>query len=295
MSKTVSSKQVTVVFLAVLVVILAGMLVWLLLDRQQQHQSAVGNAVNADEMAAQRLSTEMKDLLASDSYFFSGQFAKALQSYEILSESAEQLGDSIFKKRISFTEKMLSNLSSNIVRNADEAVSAPIQDDVVIALRQDSTQKVVEKISDSMNMKIVELNRQIRDRNRELEQKENLQNIILKGAGGASIHYLGETKNGMANGVGTGVWDKSGGVYKGEWKNNQRHGNGRYTWKDGEKYDGSFVDDRREGKGTYTWLSGERYEGIWKNNKREGQGTMFDKDGNINYKGLWENDKPKSR
>lgn len=283
--------------LAGLSILLATALIGMTIDRRINKSHPTGGERDAADLAAQQLSAELQELIESDEHLLSGQYQKALQAYEALQDRVVKLGDSVLQRRIVYAKRKLAENAAPVTsRPTEEVISAPAKD-TATALKQqrDSTQQVAEKISDSMNMKIVELSRQVRDRNRELEQKENLQTIVLKGAGGASIHYLGETRNNMANGTGTGVWEKSGGVYKGEWKDNQRHGQGVYTWADGEKYDGTFTNDRREGRGIYTWLSGERYEGEWKNNKREGQGTMFDKDGNISFRGQWENDKPKNR
>lgn len=53
------------------------------------------------------------------------------------------------------------------------------------------------------------------------------------------------------------------------------------------------MNGEREGQGTYLWSSGEKYVGQWKAGKRSGKGTLFDKDNNISYEGLWEDDKIK--
>ena len=38
---------------------------------------------------------------------------------------------------------------------------------------------------------------------------------------------------------------------KGDWLNNNMHGNGCYKWKDGRKYDGEYCYDKKHGYGTY--------------------------------------------
>jgi hypothetical protein len=81
-------------------------------------------------------------------------------------------------------------------------------------------------------------------------------------------------------------------MYKGEWKNNKRHGKGLFEWADGVKYDGDYRDDKRHGEGVYTWPSGEKYTGEWRNDMREGNGVLYDQDGNIRYEGVWKQDKP---
>ncbi|HMQ06055.1 MAG TPA: hypothetical protein PKC30_02085 [Saprospiraceae bacterium] len=113
--------------------------------------------------------------------------------------------------------------------------------------------------------------------------------LVIFNMKGNEIHYLGEVKNGKANGKGIGIW-KSGGIYKGEWKDNMRHGKGQYQWKDGELYVGDYYYDTRHGHGKYTWVTGIYYIGNWKEDKREGQGTLFEKTGEIRFTGTWAND-----
>ena len=103
------------------------------------------------------------------------------------------------------------------------------------------------------------------------------------------------------------------GSYNGFFKNNKRHGQGVYKWKDGttlngkfyngnpsygtyafamgDKYVGNFNSDwKRHGQGTYTWKNGNKYVGQWQNSKMHGQGTKTYKNGKIE-RGIWKNDK----
>jgi len=107
----------------------------------------------------------------------------------------------------------------------------------------------------------------------------------------------------------------NGDVYEGSFKNNKRHGQGTYIYKDGGKLSGSFYEDlpsfgtetyvgkwkgdkytgsfskwKKHGQGTYSFSNGDVYEGSFKNNKRHGQGTYSWKDGR-KYIGQWKNDK----
>ena len=49
--------------------------------------------------------------------------------------------------------------------------------------------------------------------------------------------------------------------YSGEYKDGLKHGQGTYTWNDGEKYEGEYKDGKKNGQGTYTWNDGGKYEG----------------------------------
>lgn len=130
----------------------------------------------------------------------------------------------------------------------------------------------------------------LKKKNLALDRKETIKVLTFKNDTNNNIHYLGETKNEMANGNGIGIWN-TGSIYRGEWKDNTRHGEGEFEWNDGQKYKGVFVQGIRTGNGTYYWPSGEKYVGEFLNNKRHGTGTFFDPDGNIKFEGEWKNDK----
>ena len=53
------------------------------------------------------------------------------------------------------------------------------------------------------------------------------------------------------------------------------------TWDDGRKYVGEFKDDNRHGKGKYTWANGKIYEGGWKDGKQHGEGIFVYPDAGI--------------
>lgn len=127
----------------------------------------------------------------------------------------------------------------------------------------------------------------------DVRKHERVKVISFPGQKGSTVHYLGEVTNGQANGGGIGIWT-TGSVYRGEWKNSLRHGQGNFQWADGEKYIGAYVNGKREGMGVYLWPSGDKYDGEWKNDRRNGQGTLYDLDGRIVFSGLWVDDQPKN-
>ena len=103
-----------------------------------------------------------------------------------------------------------------------------------------------------------------------------------------------------------------GNTYIGFFKNNKRHGQGTYVYKNGTKltgtfykglpsygtetyggkwkgdrYTGNFENWNRSGQGNYFWKNGNKYFGQWQKNKLHGQGTFTWKSGN-KYVGQWE-------
>ena len=40
----------------------------------------------------------------------------------------------------------------------------------------------------------------------------------------------------------------NGDVYDGEWKDDKKQGQGKYTWASGDIYDGDWLDDKMQGK-----------------------------------------------
>ena len=65
-------------------------------------------------------------------------------------------------------------------------------------------------------------------------------------------------------------------IFKGEYKNGLRNGEGTYYFSRRLKYEGQFVNCLREGKGTFYWEDGTRWEGPFKNNEMDGEGTFYD-------------------
>ena len=54
----------------------------------------------------------------------------------------------------------------------------------------------------------------------------------------------------------------------------QMHGQGVYSFHNGNHYDGQWECDVKQGKGTMTYVNGERYEGEWRADRAHGRGTL---------------------
>ncbi len=78
--------------------------------------------------------------------------------------------------------------------------------------------------------------------------------------------YEGGCKNGLAQGQGMARGQNS---YTGSFKKGYPHGEGTYTWANGDVYKGEFVLGKREGDGRFTHMD-STIEGIWKNDVYDG-------------------------
>jgi hypothetical protein len=73
--------------------------------------------------------------------------------------------------------------------------------------------------------------------------------------------YMGEWKDGGADGYGVHVWI-NGDRYEGQFKHNLKNGQGKEVFSNGDVYIGSYVDGKPDGYGEYYWKNGTIYKGI---------------------------------
>jgi len=91
--------------------------------------------------------------------------------------------------------------------------------------------------------------------------------------------YFGEWRDNQRTGQGTSTYP-SGNTFVGEYRNGRRNGQGTFTWTNGDRYVGGYINGQRNGQGTLTFANGERYEGEWRDGRRNGQGTTTLANGN---------------
>jgi hypothetical protein len=101
--------------------------------------------------------------------------------------------------------------------------------------------------------------------------------------------YIGEFKNNDRNGQGAYTF-VDGRQYVGQFKDGNYDGFGTFIFPNGEKYVGQWKDSQRNGQGTNTWSDGGKHVGQFKDNQRNGQGTFTFADGK-KYVGQYSNDK----
>mmetsp|Transcript_83009 Transcript_83009/g.221784 ORF Transcript_83009/g.221784 Transcript_83009/m.221784 type:complete len:225 (+) Transcript_83009:64-738(+) len=130
------------------------------------------------------------------------------------------------------------------------------------------------------------------------QMKETANGMVRHGHGslesgnGTGGKYVGQWKDNQQHGTGLQTW-KDGRSYEGQFVNDRFHGEGKMTWKTEEgtmTYAGSYVDDKKEGHGEFKWPDGRAYVGQWHGGKRHGVGKYTTTSGNVRL-GQWEHDK----
>jgi hypothetical protein len=80
---------------------------------------------------------------------------------------------------------------------------------------------------------------------------------------------------------------KSGAIYKGNFEENKKHGEGLYLYKNQDTFQGIYKQDNKF-FGLYKYKNGNVYEGYFKNEKPEGHGTLTSANG-VKIDCIWKN------
>jgi hypothetical protein len=72
--------------------------------------------------------------------------------------------------------------------------------------------------------------------------------------------------------------------YEGDYRNNKKHGKGKFVYANRDVYEGDYQNDEKHGNGKYIYASGYVYEGEWKNNTVHGRGMFMSDSGDL-YEG----------
>lgn len=224
-----------------------------------------------------------EQLLYMDSLLLKGDYDSAIRSYSAARDVQVENKMGI-PLRISLAEKLLNDkkdaeLHRNTFKASVDTTAVPVARNAQQIRKYDSLNFTLEKAK----VQLARLQRQLRD-------KSFGEYLKFKSKKGNQLHYVGQVKNGKANGFGIALLD-SGSRYEGQWKDNQREGEGMFYWPDGEYYVGTYQNDKRSGFGTYFWPNGEKYAGEWKEDKRNGSGEFFGTDGDVVAGGEWDDDK----
>lgn len=125
-------------------------------------------------------------------------------------------------------------------------------------------------------------------------RQSGIQPIIIPGSTPGTIRgrqtlengtYAGDLKDGARHGNGIYTFD-NGDRYEGAFSNNARTGKGTYEFASGTTYSGNFVDEILQGEGQMNYSNGTSYSGGFKNGDRDGSGRIQYANGVV-YEGSW--------
>lgn len=217
----------------------------------------------------------------ADSLLISGNYKAALEEYKQIPNASRmhtELKKTITTRLLELETRVKITEAGNY-KNEDQGL-----DDATM------TETPTVKAFDSLAFALEKTQMQLSDVKKQMTEKVFGEYITFKSTKGNRLHYVGQVKNKMANGVGIAILD-SGSRYEGEWQNGKRHGQGTFYWIDGEHYEGTYKNDLRSGQGTYYWTNGEKYVGNWEKDMRNGEGIFYASDGNVLTRGIWQDDK----
>lgn len=251
-----------------LIALLIGSLVYLGMDKSESETSNIPEDNYAFLMAKYK----------ADSLFIAKEYDASLEEYEYV--------DSLFPRRVNFIamQVLINQMKNNQPSNTEDSNQKLEKPNNLNQSTANSTKKETASSPVSDSISIVNFPK---------EKSTNLEQGALhfNNHDGAQIDYIGEIKNGKANGYGFAIFEKRG-FYEGYWLNNKRNGEGVYSWQNGDSYEGDYVDGKRTGYGVYTFVTGDVYKGEWKNNLRHGEGILYNKKGKVVSSGPWVEDQP---
>ena len=247
------------------------------------------NQIEANKEFINQLDEQManqEELAEIDALLMDGDYKEALNAYEEQSEQGDIHDGPSVEMRVQLIKELLRLQYEN--RLAAIQKEKELEVDSTLLASNPTTEDLM--YSDSLNFALQKAKVQLKNLNRQLSDKSFGEHLTFTNSKGSQMHYVGQVKNGKANGYGVALLN-TGSRYEGQWKDNMRHGEGTYYWSDGQYYVGQYLNDKRNGQGTYYWPNGEKYAGQWEDDERDGKGVFYGKDGKIIADGTWEDDK----
>eukprot|EP01083_Nonionella_stella_P028167 77573_1 len=99
-------------------------------------------------------------------------------------------------------------------------------------------------------------------------------------------HWSAERFGGKRHGHGI-YTKKNKWKFEGEYKDDERNGDGKKIWSNGNTFVGTLVGGKMHGHGIYTKPNGYKFEGEYKDGERNGDGKIIWSDGDT-FVGTWD-------
>ena len=276
------NKQPLITILIVIVVLVSGLSIYYgLKSHALQHELQARGEAQAELEGNLALQQRLQ---GADDLLMQGDYREALEAYEAQKVQPDLKDNASIAMRVAVVRELMRLQYENRMAALQQGPQVTVDSTQIqnLAIQSQLMQ------TDSLHFALEKARVQLACLKRQLKERSFGEYLTFTNTKGSQMHYVGQVKNGKANGFGVALLS-TGSRYEGEWRDNQRHGEGKYFWADGEYYEGGFVNDKRNGEGTYHWPNGEKYTGHWKNDKRSGSGTFYGKEGKT-LQGIWEED-----
>jgi hypothetical protein len=250
-------------------------------SNNQQHKTELSSLLSTIKVL------ELKS--SADESFIMGEHEDAFYLYRQLDSLT---GDSLAFRRSTFAINTSSDSNKilTLSRKLEQTIALLTEyQEREKFMKEETVDKEIDTEEEYKN-EILSLNQKLAATQKEIEGLKTNHGVIrFTSTKNGSVTYIGDLRDGKADGAGFGLWN-TGSSYQGSWRNNLRHGKGVFQWADGEKYEGDYANDQRHGFGVYTAKAG-KYEGEWLNDMRHGEGRLFEANGKLKVHGVWEKDK----
>ena len=251
--------------------------------------------INEEKEYAQFQAEGMRSLLNLDTLLLNNQFD---QAQSVINNLNLSVSDSVFNEALIRHQAVISQMQKNWraaqtrpalpnIDRPDQSLKRPVADPDA-SINADSLRELQNEL-DSMAFALQKAELFANKLQVQVDENTAGNYLSFNSRKGNRINYVGDIKDGKANGTGVGLLS-TGSRFEGQWKNNQKHGKGIFEWQDGARYDGEYQNDLRHGIGSYHWPNGEWFEGEWENDVRSGEGSFYGKDGKMVATGLWRDD-----
>ena len=238
---------------------------------------------------------DYRQLSAVDSLVFAGEYEAALDGYAAIVPDSQLFSEALLADRTAFvngvvrTEYRLDTLLSRRPRFTPRPSTALPITIAPAPVAQNNPSLNQPLRYDSLRFALQKAEMQVRNLTQKLSRSSGPNYLTFKSREGNEIYYVGEIKNGKANGNGVALLS-TGSRYQGEWEDNRKDGVGEFHWNDGAWYEGEYVEDMRSGRGTYHFPDGSTFVGQWAEDVRNGEGVFYNAKGKVVTRGVWDKD-----